>query len=70
MLKSFTLQLPDGSTIQLDPEPFLGEADSGRLEDDLTDVLVAVGQAAADRSGGILVAETRCNTSPRRSSQP
>jgi AAA ATPase domain len=56
VLKSFTLQLPDGSSIQLDPEPFLGEADSGRLEDDLTDVLVAVGQAGADRSRGILVA--------------
>lgn len=56
VLKSFTLQLPDGSSIQLDPEPFLGEADSGRLDDDLTDVLVAVGQAGADRSRGVLIA--------------
>jgi hypothetical protein len=56
VLKSFTLQLPDGSSIKLDPEPFLGEGDSGRLEDDLTDVLVAVGDAAADRSRGVLVA--------------
>jgi hypothetical protein len=56
VLKSFTLQLPDGSSIQLDPEPLLGEADSGRLDDDLTDVLVAVGQAAGDRSRGVLVA--------------
>ncbi|HEV8687652.1 MAG TPA: ATP-binding protein [Gaiellaceae bacterium] len=56
VLKSFTLQLPDGSSIQLDPEPLLGEADSGRLDDDLTDVLVAVGEAAADRSRGLLIA--------------
>jgi hypothetical protein len=56
VLKSFTLQLPDGSTIQIDPEPLLGEADSGRLADDLTDVLVATGAAARDRSRGLLVA--------------
>lgn len=56
VLKSFTLQLPDGSTIHLDPEPLLGEADSGRLDDDLTDLLVAVGEAARDRGRGILVA--------------
>ncbi len=38
------------------PEPLLGEADSGRLDDDLTDVLVALGEAAADRSRGVLIA--------------
>ena len=56
VLKSFTLQLPDGSTIQLDPEPLLGEADSGRLTDDLTDVMIAAGEAAADRGRGLFVA--------------
>lgn len=56
VLKSFTLQLPDGSSIQLDPEPMLGEADSGRLGDDLVDLLVAVGQAAAERGRGVLIA--------------
>jgi hypothetical protein len=56
VLKSFTLQLPDGSSIQLDPEPLLGEADSGRLDEDLTDVLVAVGRAAAERSRGVVIA--------------
>jgi hypothetical protein len=56
VLKSFTLQLPDGSSIQLGPEPLLGEADSGRLDEDLTDVLVALGRAAADRSRGVLIA--------------
>lgn len=56
VLKSFTLQLPDGSTIQLDPEPLVGEADSGRLEDDLTDLLVATGEAARDRARAVLIA--------------
>jgi DNA-binding CsgD family transcriptional regulator len=56
VLKSFTLQLPDGSSIQLDPEPLLGEADSGRLDDDLTDLFVALGEAGRDRSRGVLIA--------------
>ena len=56
MLKSFTLQLPDGTTIQLDPEPLIGEADSGHLDEDLTDLLVALGEAARDRGRGILIA--------------
>jgi hypothetical protein len=56
VLKSFTLQLRDGSSIQLDPEPLLGEADSGRLHDDLTDLLVAAGRAVADRERGVLIA--------------
>lgn len=56
VLKSFTLQLPDGTTIQIDPEPLLGEADSGNLDSDVTDLFVAVGQAARDRDRGILLA--------------
>ncbi len=56
VLKSFTLNLPDGSSIQLDPEPLLGEADSGRLDEDVTDLLVALGEAARDRGRGVLVA--------------
>lgn len=56
VLKSFTLNLPDGSSIQLDPEPLFGEADSGRLDEDLTDLLVALGAAAQDREAGVLLA--------------
>jgi AAA ATPase domain len=56
VLKSFTLQLPDGTAIQLDPEPLLGEADSGSLDSDLPDLLVAVGDAARDRERGVLIA--------------
>jgi hypothetical protein len=56
VLKSFTLQLPDGSSIQLDPEPLLGEADSGRLGEDLADLFVALGEAGTDRGRGVLLA--------------
>ena len=56
VLKSFTLQLPDGTTIHIDPEPLFGEADSGNLGSDVTDLFVAVGEAARDRDRGVLVA--------------
>ena len=50
VLKAFTLQLPDGSTLTLDVDAIAGEADSGILADDLTDLLVATGEAAKNRS--------------------
>ncbi len=56
VLKAFTLQLPDGSTISFDVDALAGQADSGILADDMTDVLVAVGEAAKDRSSGLLLA--------------
>lgn len=56
VLKTFSLQLPDGSRIALDVDPLAGEADSGDLASDLTDLLVATGEAAKDRSAGLLLA--------------
>jgi hypothetical protein len=56
VLKAFTLQLPDGSSINFDVDALAGEADSGVLADDITDVLVAVGEAAQERSSGLLLA--------------
>jgi hypothetical protein len=56
VLKSFTYTLPDGTSISLGVDPVAGKADSGLLADDLTDVLVAVGRAALDRGGGLLLA--------------
>lgn len=55
-LKSFSLRLPDGASIAIDVEPVAGVADSGLLAEDLTDLLVASGEAAADRGSGILLA--------------
>lgn len=56
VLKTFTLQLPDGSRIAIDVDAMAGEADSGDLASDLTDLLVATGEAAAERSAGLLLA--------------
>lgn len=56
VLKAFTLQLPDGPSIAIDVDAMTGEADSGDIASDLTDLLVAAGEAAADRSEGLLLA--------------
>ncbi len=55
-LRSFTLGLPDGSSISIAADAIVGVADSGELSDDLTDVLVAAGRAAADRDTGVVLA--------------
>lgn len=55
-LKSFTYNLPDGTTISLNVDALAGSADSGILAEDTTDLLVAVGEAAKDRETGLLLA--------------
>jgi hypothetical protein len=55
-LRSFTLGLPDGSSISVAADALVGVADSGELSEDLTDLLVAAGKAAADRETGIVLA--------------
>ena len=54
-LRSFTLQLPDGSSIALGVDSLAGYGDSGILSEDLTDVLVSVGEAAAQQNTGLLL---------------
>lgn len=56
VLKTFALQLPDGARLSIDVDALAGSADSGNLSDDVTDLLVAAGEAAAERSSGILLA--------------
>ncbi len=55
-LRSFSLSLPVGASVTIDMEPITGSADSGILSEDVTDLLVASGEAAADRGSGILLA--------------
>ena len=55
-LKSFSYSLPDGTSIALDIDALAGRADSGVLSEDVTDLLVAAGEAARDRRTGILLA--------------
>lgn len=56
ILKAFSVQLPDGASFTIDVEPLLGHADSGILAEDITDLLVAVGEAARSRRSGFLLA--------------
>src|ERR1700683_3447594 len=56
VLKTFTLQLPDGTRVSIDVDALHGVADSGNLADDVTDLLVACGEAARDRGTGIVLA--------------
>jgi len=56
VLKTFTYQLPDGTRLSIDLEALRGFADSGHLPDDLGDLLVAVGEAAASRHSGVFIA--------------
>ena len=58
IFKSFSIKIgPDGSLsagVDLDPE--LGVGDSGILADDVTDLFVALGEAAKDRGTGLVIA--------------
>jgi hypothetical protein len=56
VLKTFSLQTSDGTQLSIDVDTLAGEADSGNLIDDVTDVLVAAGEAAASRTSGVLLA--------------
>ncbi|MXZ99283.1 MAG: AAA family ATPase [Acidimicrobiaceae bacterium] len=56
VLRSFALHLPDGSAISVGVDPAPGLADSGVLSEDLADLLVAAGEAAADGGSGIVLA--------------
>jgi hypothetical protein len=55
-LKSFTYNLPDGSSISIGTDALAGVADSGVLSEDIPDLLEAAGQAALDRGTGLLLA--------------
>jgi AAA ATPase domain len=55
-LKSFSYNLPDGTSIALSVDAIAGSADSGVLAEDTTDLLVAAGEAAKDRGRGFLIA--------------
>jgi len=55
-LKSFSYNLPDGTSIALNVDALAGSADSGVLAEDTTDLLVAAGEAAKDRGRGFLMA--------------
>jgi len=55
VFKAFTLKLPDGPEISVDVEAALGRADSGDLGEDLADLFVEVGRAAAEHESGVVL---------------
>lgn len=48
ILKAFSLAIPDGPELKIDVEAALGHGDSGELDTDLTDLMVALGEAAVE----------------------
>lgn len=56
VLRSFHLTVsPDGTlSAGLDVDPVEGQADTGQLREDLTDVMVALGEAAQDQGRGVV----------------
>ena len=52
VLTSFEVTLPGDIRFKLGVDPLVGQADSGDLADDLRDVLVSVGEAAAEAGVG------------------
>lgn len=56
VLRSFqvTLRSDGGVTAGFDVDPAAGFADSGHLDDDLTDVFVALGEAAQEHGSGVV----------------
>ena len=56
VLVSFTHTFADGSSVSVNVDPLAGQADSGLITEDLTDLLVAVGEAAESCGSGLLLA--------------
>lgn len=55
-LRAFSLHLPDGTSMSVGVEATPGLADSGLLDEDLADLFVATGEAAADCGTGVVLA--------------
>lgn len=55
ILKAFSMQLPDGTSMAIDVDPLFGQADSGILTDDITDLLVGIGEAARSKGMAFLL---------------
>jgi len=54
IFKAFTLRLPDGIEIGVDVDALLGRGDSGDLSEDLSDLFVALGEAAVEHETGVV----------------
>jgi len=54
VFKAFTLRTPEGLEIGVDVEAMIGRGDSGDLGDDLSDLFLALGEAAKEHETGVV----------------
>jgi hypothetical protein len=54
VFKAFTLRTPEGFEIGVDVDALIGQADSGDLGEDLSDLFVALGEAAVEHETGVV----------------
>lgn len=54
VLKAFTLRMPGGFEVGVDIDAARGKADSGNLSEDLSDLFMALGEAAREKKAGIV----------------
>jgi AAA ATPase domain len=54
VFKAFTLRTPEGFELGIDVEALVGRGDSGDLGEDLSDLFVALGEAAAEHETGVV----------------
>ena len=54
VFKSFTLRTPEGFEIAVHVDALIGRGDSGDLGEDLSDLFVALGEAAAEHDTGVV----------------
>ena len=54
VLKAFTVKTPEGYELGIDVDALRGRADSGNLSEDLSDLFVALGEAAKEKQSGVI----------------
>lgn len=54
VFKAFTFKAPGGYELGIDVDALKGRGDSGSLSEDLSDLFVAIGEAARDRKTGVV----------------
>lgn len=54
ILKAFTIKTPEGYELGINVDAFRGKADSGNLSEDLSDIFIALGEAAKEKKSGVI----------------
>ncbi len=55
ILKAFSIKIPDGPEFGINIEAIRGRGDSGNLAEDLSDLFVALGEAAKEKGTGVIL---------------